>query len=528
MPFASEGQGRLRITLENQSSEQVHLTVGKSMIINTQRPVKRVSLAAPAIADPLIISSRQLYLMGKTPGITSLTLWDSNDRVMGIVDLEVAPDLSRIQNKLREILPDENIRVTATHDAITLFGDVSSTTDLALAEKLAEAYAPQKVINLLQVSGVHEAPMALSPFLLEQLKAKLREILPDEDIRVTATHDAISLFGEVSSATNLSRALDIAEAYAPKKVLNLLQVSGVHQVMLEVRVAEMSRSLARRLGINFAAVAGGNAFGVSMLNNLTAVASPVTGIPGAGGLGTAFSQAINALVGFQKGNMTWTFFIDALKEEGLVTILAEPTLVTLSGQEANFLAGGEFPIPVPQGLDTITIEFKTFGVGLTFTPTVLSEDKISMKVAPEVSDLDFSNALNVSGFVVPALTVRRASTVVELASGQSFAIAGLLNETVREIVSKFPVLGDIPILGALFRSSSFQKNETELIIIVTPHLVRPQNMAQQPLPTDPYIEPNDFEFYLQGRLEGEAKGRVDIRRLDGEFGYLYGPLQEAP
>ena len=245
----------------------------------------------------------------------------------------------------------------------------------------------------------------------------------------------------------------VANAFAPNKGINLLQVAGVHQVMLEVRVAEMSRAVTKRLGFNFTVQTGGAAFGVSQINRLTTFDNFVTGI----------GAAISALFRLQTGGITLTSFIDALKEQGLVKILAKPTLVTLSGQEASFLAGGEFPIPVPQGEETISIEFKTFGVGLSFTPTVLSDRQISLRVAPEVSELDFANAVSFSGFVVPALTTRRVSTVIELADGQSFAIAGLLDESVRESISRFPVLGDIPILGALFRSVSFQKSETELV-----------------------------------------------------------------
>jgi pilus assembly protein CpaC len=216
----------------------------------------------------------------------------------------------------------------------------------------------------------------------------------------------------------------------------------------------------------------------------------------------------------------------------LLKVLAEPTLITLSGKTANFLAGGEFPIPVPQssggGGTTITIEYKPFGVGLNFSPTVLSNKKISMQVAPEVSELDFSRAVSISGFVVPAITTRRVSTVIELADGQSFAIAGLLNEQVRENISKFPILGDIPVLGALFRSSNFQKNETELVVIVTPHLVKPLDMAKQTLPTDQFIEPDDFEFFLLGLMEGREKitpTSPAIRsdkgmKLEGNFGHI--------
>jgi pilus assembly protein CpaC len=175
---------------------------------------------------------------------------------------------------------------------------------------------------------------------------------------------------------------------------------------------------------------------------------------------------------------------------------------------------------VAQRLDAITVEFKTFGVGLVFTPTVLSENKISMRVAPEVSELDFTNSVNFAGFVVPGLTTRRVSTVIELADGQSLAIAGLLNERVRENITKFPLLGDVPILGALFRSSQFQKSETELIIIVTPHLVKPLDLARQTLPTDQFVEPTDFEFFLLGKLEGEGAAGRRKGRLDGKFGYI--------
>ena len=455
---------RTQPTIQIYTPQRLDLMVGKSIVIDSPLPVKRVSLAAPDIADTIVLSPRQLYLVGKALGTTNLTLWGEDDRVVTVFDLEVGPDLSRLKEKLHEIFPGEHIGVSATHDSVTLSGDVSSTT-------------------------------------------------------------------------RLSQALAVTEAYAPKKVINLLQVAGGHQVMLEVRVAEMSRTLARRLGFNFSYATGFGSFGVTALNNLTTVVKPTdakvlpTRDPDKAPFGLDFSKFVSALFQFHRGDATWTGFIDALKENGLVKVLAEPTLVALSGQTANFLAGGEYPIPVPQALGTITIVYKTFGVGLGFTPVVLSSDKISMTVTPEVSALDFSNAITISGFLVPALTTRRASTVIELADGQSFAIAGLLREDVRENVAKFPVLGDLPILGVLFRSSSFQKNESELIIIVTPRLVKPLDPTKQTLPTDQYIEPDDFEFYLMGQLEGRGTGpvtprgvRPGVRRqpvgLEGEFGHI--------
>ncbi len=456
LPDQCWGQGPARITLESVSPQKLSLTVGKSVIIRSPDPVKRVTLVAPEIADAMVLTPYQVYLAGKAPGATNLTLWVDNN-ISAVIDLDVLPDISQLKETLYKILPEE------------------------------------------------------------------------KDIKVTATHDNITLSGTVSSASTLSQVLTLAEPYFPKKVINLLEVAGVHQVMLEVRVAEMSRSLQKRLGFNFNYLSSsGRNLGLSLLNKLTSL--PPEGFPSHP---VIVSDKIFGILRFTGHDTSWTVFIDALKEEGLLKVLAEPTLITLSGKTAYFLAGGEFPIPVPQASGvstTITVDYKSFGVGLNFTPTVLSSKKINMQVAPEVSDLDFTNAITVSGFTIPALTTRRVSTMIELADGQSFAIAGLLRDEIREIISKFPLLGDIPVLGALFRSSSFQKSDTELIVIVTPHLVKPLDMAQQTLPTDQFIEPDDFEFYLKGDLEGREKMRslkpssspkVDKRMgLEGEFGHI--------
>ncbi|MBA3037340.1 MAG: type II and III secretion system protein family protein, partial [Desulfobacterium sp.] len=425
VPLQSWGEGPARIKIETATPQQVAMTVGKSVIISTSKPIKRISLVAPEIADAMVLTPRQLYLAGKAPGSTTVTLWETDDRISAIIDLKVSADIPGFKETLHKIMPDET------------------------------------------------------------------------EVQVTATHESITLSGNVSSAGSLTQVLTLAESCFPKKVVNLLQVSGGQQVMLEVRVSEISRSVLKRLGINFNYVSeNGHTFGLSLLNNLT-------GVPDAGFLTSpplsifptsdpiSVSNNINSILRFAGGHgATWTGFIDALKEEGLVKVLAEPTLITLSGKEGKFLAGGEFPIPVPQstgGSQSITIDYKQFGVGLNFIPTVLSGDKINMHVAPEVSELDFTNAVYISGYLVPGLTTRRVSTDIELADGQSFAIAGLLKSDAREVVSKYPVLGDIPILGALFRSTKFQNNETELVIIVTPHLVKPVDMAKQTLPTDQYI-----------------------------------------
>jgi pilus assembly protein CpaC len=368
---------------------------------------------------------------------------------------------------------------------------------------------------------------------VNRLKEKLHAMFPNEkNVSVSASNDNLTLSGTVSSAAALSQVLELARGYAPAakegpKIINLLEVGGVQQVMLEVRISEMSRNLSRRLGFNFSFIsASGQQFGLSLLNNL--VNLPSDGWPGNP---LEVTTNINGILNFLGNGASWTVFVDALKENGLLKVLAEPTLLALSGKEAKFLAGGEFPIPVPDQDGRVTIQYKPFGVGLAFTPIVLSNGKISMQVAPEVSELDFSTAVSFSGFVVPSIATRRVATTVELADGQSFAIAGLLNEQTREVVRKYPVLGDLPVLGALFRSTSYQKKDSELIVIVTPHLVKPVDMKKQTIPTDQFVEPDDFEFYLLGALEGKGQQpgqsggsalpvSQSNSKLEGKFGHI--------
>lgn len=380
------------------------------------------------------------------------------------------------------------------------------------------------------VSAIYDLAVTYDVSLLKQ---QLYDIMPQErDLNVLATNNTITLSGRVSSSAALSRAMALATAFAPDgKINNLVEVGGVHQVMLEVRVAEIARSTTKRLGINFNAVDGGR-FGVSLLGGLSQLVNPLdANIPSVNAVSPSLfiSPTVSALFRFNNGSTTWTGIVDALKEDGLAKVMAEPTLIALSGKTASFLAGGEFPVPVPQGLGTVAIEYKKFGVGLNFTPTVLGADRVNIQVTPEVSELDFSTAVQFSGFVIPGLTTRTATTTIELGDGQSFAIAGLLRDNVVQDVRKFPLLGDIPVLGALFRSESFLKNETELIIVVTPRLVKPLDMAKQSLPTDYYIEPSDSEFFLEGLTQGRAKGLPPglQGQLDGDFGHVVPDLEAA-
>jgi pilus assembly protein CpaC len=359
------------------------------------------------------------------------------------------------------------------------------------------------------------------------LKKTLYEIFPHEDVSVASSGDHIVLNGTVSGAMKMKEILTLAESFSSDKdkakVINLLQVGGIQQVMLEVRIAEISKNTGEELGINFA-WNGNSGFGLSMLDSMTAI--PAEGWPG-NPLNVASS--VNAVLGFTRGDPV-IVAIDALQEDGLLQILAKPTLIAQSGQSASFLAGGEFPFPVAEDYQNFSIEWKPFGVGLNFTPTVIGDNTISLVVAPEVSELDFTKTISYAGYVVPSIDTRRMSTVVELKDNQSFAIAGLLKNNVRESVKKFPVLGDLPIIGALFRSTRFQKEETELVVIVTPHLVKPVNADELPLPTDSFQEPSPFELLLLGRLEkiqdpatagdNQAQGAGTVPAIEGDFGYI--------
>lgn len=376
-----------------------------------------------------------------------------------------------------------------------------------------------------KVSAVYD--LVITPDVT-RLKRMIHEILPEEKgIQVLSSGESITLSGYVTSMGNLTSVLSLAEAEAPEKVVNLLKVDGVQQVMLEVRVAEMSRSALKRFGVNLGA-AFSNLTIYSFLNNLTSLDAEKNLIN--------MTDHINSAFNYTGGTIQLQGFIDALKANGLARMLAEPNLSCISGESADFLVGGEIPIPVPGAFGTVSIEFKPFGIGLGFTPTVLSSGAINLMVSPEVSELDYTNGVSFDGYEIPAITTRKASTVVDLADGQSIAIAGLISESLKENNHRFPVLGDLPVLGTLFRSSDYQKSKTELVIIVTAHLVKPLDMAKQTLPGQDFKEPSDYEFYMMGLLEGSsdntklvatnpsAKSETVVRPengFDGEFGHSW-------
>lgn len=297
-----------------------------------------------------------------------------------------------------------------------------------------------------------------------------------------------------------------------EEILMRVGLAATNQVNLRVRVAEVSRQLDSRLGVNWNAIFGDTA-GVNSSGGF------------GGGAGSSALDPFVASVNIITGSSDINVMIDALSSEGLISVLAEPNLTAVSGEEASFLAGGEFPVPVQSDQDTVTIEFKQFGVSLTFTPTIVGGNRINLKVAPEVSELDFTRSVQVAGVSVPALTTRRASTTVELGSGQSFAIAGLLRSTSSQDVDRLPGLGELPILGALFRSTAFLQGESELVIIITPYLVEPvDDVASFQLPTDGLSPPNELERLILGEFQSPAAATdsplAARPRLSGSAGFI--------
>jgi pilus assembly protein CpaC len=405
---------------------ELRLERGKSAYLRSEYQVKRVSVGDPAVVDVLVLSPRELQLVGKSIGTTNVLLWDSKGMPKAAIDVSVGTPHSHLESELRRVLGNDGIAVDSAGESVVLKGTVGSPIDVEHALMVARAFMAEK---------------------------------------------------------------------KESNIINLLEVGGDQQVMIEVVIAEMSRVLRRRMGSNFMVTGDNGDFQIfNFINGLAAIdPSGLVGI----------SDQVTLVGRFFNGADSYQFFFDVLHERGLGKILAEPTLVARTGEKAHFLVGGEVPIPVSQGgaFGSITVEFKEFGVGVAFTPTVMESERIHLDVTTEVSEPDFSIAVN----GVPAFNTRRASTGVELGDGQSFAIAGLLREDITQLVSQYPVLGDIPVLGNLFRSTQFQKDETELVMIVTPRLVKPLGAGQHPLPGDHYVEPDDFEFYLLGRLEGRSE-----------------------
>lgn len=362
--------------------------------------------------------------------------------------------------------------------SLYIFGRSFGSTSVTLSDDKGQ------VIAVIDVNVIHD---------VQRLKRMLHAMLPGEPVAVRAAHDGIILSGTVSSPVVATNAMTIAERFAPDAVSNLMNVRGSQQVMLAVRFVEMQRDTVKRLGINgIGTIASGGA-----LSLVGEISSLILAPPSLARFG----------INVATGQTDVTGFLDLLEDKGIVRTLAEPTLVAMSGDNADFLAGGEFPIPVGARDGEITIEFKKFGVGLSFTPTVLRDGLMNISLSMEVSEPDESTDLELIGIRVPGLSVRRATTTVELRNAESFAIAGLLSEEFSDQVKQLPFLGDLPVLGALTRSTQYQKGQTELVMIVTPYLVRPADGDR--LRTPDYQPPSERDLFLFGEVEkAGATGRA--------------------
>lgn len=373
-----------------------------------------------------------------------------------------------------------------TNESLYVLGKKTGTTSLTLYDQGN---------MLLAVIDIVVGPDVIS------LKRQLSELLPRDQVGARISNDSIVLEGIVSSAAAADRAVQLAETYAPGKVVNLLGIGSSQQVMLEVRFSEVKRAALKQLGFGGLLTSDGGKLQGAIGGGAGQIGNNA---PTLGNITNSFGIISRA---FRAFGTNFDVTLDALERKGAIITLAEPTLIALSGETASFLAGGEFPVPVSQGNgnnNTLTVEWKPFGVSLAFTPTVLADGVINMVVAPEVSSIDSSASIVIDNLTIPGLQTRRARTVLELRDGESFALAGLLRRDFQDTVRQFPVLGSIPIIGTLFRSSGFQKEETELVIIVTPRLVRPVRAGTLKAPTDRIGPPNEADLFLLGRTDGRT------------------------
>ena len=422
----------------NVTAGELEVPVNKSQVLRSDQPYTKALIGNPDIADIVPISDTSVYVLGKKTGTTSLTLYN-RDKLIAVVDVVVGPDVTT-------------------------------------------------------------------------LKRQLSDLLPADEISASMSNDSVVLEGMVRSAVDADRAMQIAETYAPGKVVNLLSLGSSQQVMLEVRFAEVKRSALAQIGVNWDILGdtgklnGAIGNGVHTSPLVDTATGAVTGSQLLHGAITDSFAIISRT--FRAFGANFNVTLDALERKGAITTLAEPTLVALSGETASFLAGGEFPVPVVQNVGgdatnaaAFTVEWKPFGVSLAFTPTVLSDGVINMVVAPEVSSIDPTASITVNNLTIPGLQTRRAKTTLEIRDGESFAMAGLLRKDFQDTVRQIPLLGSIPIIGALFRSTGFQHEQTELVIIVTPHLVRPVPAGTLKAPTDRVGPPNEADLLINGRTD---------------------------
>jgi pilus assembly protein CpaC len=458
-------QGTQRPTTE------VMLSVGQGEVITLPADAADVWVANPNVADVDVSNPRQIRLFGKDFGETTVFVTAASGRMLYSTNVRVGQNLTSIDRMMKAAMPDADIKVVTVGQLAVLTGTVAAPADVAQAQQIVTAL--------------------------------------------------------------LNPGIDVSNATTPLKiaVINRLRTATPLQVNLQVKIAEVSKSFAKNIGSNLSTIDGTGGFKFGIANGRTVATTVNTDprLPLSVGLDAVTGYTIDPITGkviqaagtavkagpqaSTIGAMGKLFGLDILgaldlgETDGQVTTLANPNLTALSGETGSFLAGGEIPIPVSQGLGAVSVEYKQYGVSLAYTPTVLADGRISMRVRPEVSQLSAAGAVTIAGTTIPALTTRRAETTIELGSGQSMVIGGLLQNSTDNQITKTPGIGDVPVLGALFRSTGWKRNESELIIVITPYLVKPVNANEIVLPTDGYKAPTDLGRVFLGRLgEGTTGG----------------------
>ena len=468
--------------LSQTGAAKLDVTLGKSTLLKLPAAIKRISVGSPSVADVMMINPQEVYVLGKIVGMTNITLW-TKDGKSTVIDVAVLMDVTALRQQVQAIMPDEkDVKITAAGDSLIVSGMISNTLKADRVIALAEAFVRTSTLNMmmnLQGGGQGDQPGAGA-----QAGGGMGGMQAMQTLRQGSQHDENSK-GAGSGLGNY-------------KVINLLGVRDNQQVMLEVKVAEVNRTEAEKLGFDFQGALRKSGSAWTQIVGGLIGGSPAALLLGKNPVATGLPFASS------EGG---SFLIDAEKKDNVIKILAEPNIVAISGQEASFLVGGEIMIPVSSGVgSTIRLQSKQFGVGLIFLPTVLEEGRINLRVNPEVSELVSFQQVASTGLgaivAVPTFKTRRISTTVQLRDGQSLAIGGLLQDNFKEQIKRFPMLGEVPVLGSLFSSSDFLMDKTELMIIVTPRLVQPLQ-PDHGVPTDAFIRPGRGEFLLQGRLERE-------------------------
>ena len=482
------------------SGSALFIPVNRSSLITLNSPAAEVQVANPDIADVHVNNATNITIVAKGLGQTTVRIMDKDRAILRELDVAVGYDLPAIRKSLKNFLPEEDIGVEMVNSGIALTGQVHSAASVDKALKIARDFVKQ----------------------------------PGQ--KDDATTDAPTT-GAPSSATTGSK--DSSSKSSSPNILNFLQVTSGQQVMLRVRVGEIQRSALKELGVDLNAISNGQGASNVVLGTGGGIASlvaPTTGqtavSPGVfllpGGQTPTNTQGVLGLKWHPNGanGNTYAGLLKALEQDGLFKVLAEPNLVAISGEEAEFLSGGEIPIPVVQGSggsSSVSITYKPFGVAVKFTPLVMGESRIHMTVQPEVSEVSSSNAVEISGFKIPSIDTRRAKTTVELAPGESFMIAGLINDQTRATINQLPGAKELPILGALFRSTEFQRNETELVIAVTPYIVDPMKSSNVKLPSDNFAPASQMEMFFYGALgatPSKPQNTTPTQSLEGPTGFM--------